>query len=153
MDVRIDSVPLMRVAFMRHVGPYSEVGQTWGKFMSWAWPKGLVGRETKVLGLVHDDPEVTPSDRVRYDACIVVGSGFEPQGEVGVQELGGGKYAISTHRGPYEGLADTYARLCGQWLPAAGYELRSAPAFELYRNSPQDTARDDLLTDIYLPVA
>ena len=35
MDVRIELVPATRVAFIRHVGPYNEVGPTWGRLMAW----------------------------------------------------------------------------------------------------------------------
>jgi AraC family transcriptional regulator len=42
--------------------------------------------------------------------------------------------------------------VCGEWLASSGRELRSAPPFEVYRNSPQTTAPADLLTDIYLPL-
>jgi hypothetical protein len=64
----------------------------------------------------------------------------------------GGAFAVTTHRGPYDKLGETYARLCGEWLPASGREARSAPSFEMYRNSPRDTSPADLLTDIYLPL-
>ena len=43
MDVEIKRFPPQRVAFMRHVGPYSEVGRVWGKLMAWAGPRGLIG--------------------------------------------------------------------------------------------------------------
>ncbi|MHC4093338.1 MAG: AraC family transcriptional regulator [Planctomycetota bacterium] len=152
MDVRIETREPIRVAFMRHVGPYDQVGATWGKLCAWAGPRGLLGPQTAMLGLCHDDPEVTPPDKIRYDACLPVGGDFEGQGEVGVQEIAGGDYAVTTHRGPYEKLGETYARLCGQWLPGSGRELRSAPGFEIYRNSPQNTAPQDLLTEVYLPL-
>lgn len=153
MNVRIDSVPAMGVAFMRHVGPYLEVGGTWSKLMSWAAPRGLLGPNSKMIGIVHDDPDVTPADKLRYDACIPVAPDFRPEGEVGVQQLAGGDYAVATHRGPYEKLNESYRRLYGEWLPASGREPRSAPAFEVYRNSPMNAAPEDLLTDIYLPLA
>jgi AraC family transcriptional regulator len=63
------------------------------------------------------------------------------------------EYAIATHRGPYSTSSDTYARLAGQWLPASGRELLTAPALEVYRNSPFCTAPENLVTDIYLPLA
>jgi AraC family transcriptional regulator len=75
-----------------------------------------------------------------------------PEGDVGVQEVGGGEYAITTHRGPYENVAQTIARLCGEWLPASGREPRSAPVLAIFRNFPPDTPPEDLLTDIYLPL-
>jgi AraC family transcriptional regulator len=137
---------------MRHIGPYRQVGATWGKLMAWAAPRGLVGQTTMALGVAHDDPEVTPPDKVRYDACIVVDNSFVPEGEVGAQIIGGGEYAITTHRGPYERVARTAARVCGEWLPASGREPRSAAILAHHRNFPPDTAPEDLLTDIYLPL-
>jgi AraC family transcriptional regulator len=107
----------------------------------------------KLLGIVHDDPAVTPGAKVRYDACLVVGDAVRSEGEVGVQEVGRGAHAVHTHRGPYDRLPDTYARLCGEWLPANGEEPADAPSFEVYHNSPYDTRPEDLVTDIYVPLA
>lgn len=152
MDVRIETIKPQRVAFIRHVGPYNQVASAWQKLCSWAGPRGLLGPQTVALGVCHDDPEVTPPDRIRYDACITVDDSVQPEGEVGVQEVFGGEYAITTHRGPYEKFAETYARLCGEWLPASGRELRSAPGVEIYRNDPNTTPPEQLLTDIHVPL-
>lgn len=150
LDVRIGHLAV-RVAFMRHLGPYGDVGRTWGRLFAWAGSSGLDLRAPRVLGVVHDDPEVTPPDKVRYDACLVVDERVRPEGDVGVQTLAG-EYAVTTHQGPYETLGDTYARLCGEWLPTSGRDLGAAPAVELYRNSPRDSRPDELLTDVYLPL-
>lgn len=151
LNARTDRLPPTRVAFVRHTGPYAEVGHAWGRLFAWAGPRRLVDRTTRILGIVHDDPEVTPPDKVRYDAGIVVSAGFRPEGEIGVQEVGG-EYAVCEHRGAYETIGDTYARLCGEWVPGTGRELHSGPAIEVYRNSPREVGRDDLLTDLYLPL-
>jgi AraC family transcriptional regulator len=153
LAVRVEAVKPMRLAFMRHTGPYADVGGTWMRLLTWAGMKGLMGPQYVILGIVHDDPDVTPPEKVRYDACIVVDDRVRPEGEVGIQQIEGGLYGITTHRGPYDRLGETYLRLCGEWLPANRYETRSAPCFELYRNSPHNTAAQDLLTDIHLPLA
>lgn len=152
MDARIEQVEPMRVAFMRHVGPYNEVGAVWQRFCGWVGMHGLFGPNTKLLGLCHDDPEVTPPEKIRYDACVVVGENVLPEGEVGVQEIAGGEYAVTTHHGPYEDLAKTYAALCGQWLPAHDREPAPSPSIEMYQNDPNTTAPEDLLTDVYVRV-
>jgi len=152
LDVRIERLDGMRVAFIRHVGPYEAVGATWGRLMGWAWPRGLCGPHTRMLGICHDDPEITAPEKLRYDAAITLAVPIEPQGEVGIQELEGGEYAVAMHKGPYDRMGETYAQICGQWLPASGRELRSAPALEFYLNSPQGTAPADLLTRICVPV-
>jgi AraC family transcriptional regulator len=43
--------------------------------------------------------------------------------------------------------------LLGIWLPASGESYGTTPMFEVYLNSPMDTAPDDLLTEICLPLA
>ena len=155
LDVRIERVAAVRVAFIRHVGAYDQVGMTWGRLMSWAGRRGLLGgrERPKILGVVHDDPEVTPPDKLRYDACLAADETFRAEGEIGLQEIEGGDFAIATHRGPHDRLGETYARILGHWLPASGHEPKSAPSVELYPNSPRDTAPPDLVTKIYIPLS
>ncbi len=152
VQVRIEDAPPMRTAFMRHVGPYDEVGATWQKFMAWAGPRGLFGPTARILAAVHDDPEITSPDKLRYDVCISVGDHFEAQGEVGAQDIPGGEYAVATHRGPYQGLGHTYAVLMGQWLPAHSREPTQSPCLEAYLNNPQMTPPEDLLTEVRVPL-
>jgi AraC family transcriptional regulator len=153
MDVRIEHARPIRVAFMRHVGPYSQVGATWDRLLLALGREGWLGGSPLLLGICHDDPEVTPPAKIRYDACVSVNESFVPEDEIGVQVIPGGDYAVTTHFGPYRRLGETYARLLGQWLPRSGRELRAAPCFEVYLNDPQSTSPEDLVTDIHAPLA
>jgi AraC family transcriptional regulator len=142
-----------RVVFLRHRGPYDQVGATWGRLAAWAGPRGLFGPSTRMIGISHDDPDVTPPDKLRYDAAITVSVPVQPEGEIGVTEIAGGEYATTTHKGPYETLGRCYQFLLGGWLPSSGRELRDCPCFEVYLNSPQNTRPEELLTVIHVPVA
>jgi AraC family transcriptional regulator len=154
MDVRIKNLTAMRVAFLRHVGRYEDeaLGRTWDKLLFWAGQHGLLGARTMLLGIDHDNPHVTPPEKVRYDACLTIDGPVEQEGEIGTQEIPGGEYAIATHQGPYERLPETYARLYGQWLPDSGREPAQSPGFQHYRTTPRETPPDDLITDIYVPL-
>ena len=152
MNVEIKKLDPIRVAFVRHVGPYNQCGQAWEKLCTQLGKKGLLGPDTKYIGLSHDDPEVTPADKIRYDACATVNNNFEPEGEIGVQMIEGGDYAKATHSGSYDKLNETYAIMLGQWLPQSGRECRSAPSLEFYLNDPGSTDPEDLVTDIYAPL-
>ncbi len=152
MDVRIKRMQPMRLAFMRHMGPYDQVGPLWEKFLVFAMRNGMLVPNMQMLGVPHDDPRVTPAEKLRYDACITVNASFEPRDEVGVQEIHGGDYAVVTHRGSYDGLGDVYDTLIGSWLPSSGREPGDGPAFEIYRNSPRDTPPAELITDIFVPL-
>jgi AraC family transcriptional regulator len=153
MEVRMETVPPMRVAFIRKTGPYNQCEDAWERLCAWAGPKGLLRADTRFLGVGHDDPQVTPPDKIRYDACVTVDGTVEGEGEVGIQTVGGGRYAVTTHKGPYENLESSYAELMGGWLPLSGERLGDNLCFELYLNDPQSTPPEELLTDIYISLA
>jgi AraC family transcriptional regulator len=150
--VEIKTLPPQRVVFLRHTGPYDQVGATWGKLAAWAGPRGLFGPATKFIGVSYDDPQITPPEKLRYDAAMTVSRPVQPEGEFGVMEIAGGEYATLMHKGPYETLGRAYQTLLGAWLPQSGRELRDVPCFEVYLNSPQTTRPEELLTLIHVPV-
>lgn len=152
MEVRIERVEPLRVAFVRHVGPYGGVNVAWERLCMQLGKDGRLGPGTQFIGICYDDPEVTPPEKIRYDACVTVDRNFTPENDIGVQTVGGGEYAVTTHFGPYHRLNETYARLLGQWLPRSGRELRSEPSLEFYLNAPESTDPEDLITDIYAPL-
>ncbi len=152
MEAEILFFEKRRVACVRHVGPYNACEKAWSTLCTWAGPKGMLSNETLFIGVGYDDPEVTAPDKIRYDACITIQDDVEPEGEIGIMTIGGDECARTVHKGPYTGLAKTYAELCGQWIPASGREMAAKPAFEIYINNPQTTAPEDLLTEIYLPL-
>lgn len=151
-QVEVAQMEPKRVAFVRHVGPYAQCQAAWEKLCAWAGQAGLLGPDTVFLGLCHDDPEITEPGKIRYDACLQVGPEVSPAGEVGVQEVAGGSYIKALHKGPYERLINTYAWLCGQWLPGQNREMRNLPSYEIYLNDPGQTPAGELLVEVYIPL-
>jgi AraC family transcriptional regulator len=152
MDAKIVFFPPTRVAYVRHVGPYDRCHAAWETLCGWAGPKGLLGPGVRVIGVSHDDPEVTPPEKIRYDACITVSGDVAAEGPVGIMDIGGGDYAMALHAGPYSGLHASYAELCGVELPKLGREPGFAPSLEIYVNDPAVTPPKDLRTEIYIPL-
>jgi AraC family transcriptional regulator len=64
-----------------------------------------------------------------------------------------GRYATTTHVGPYETLGDTWARFFGEWLPASGHRIGPGVSYEIYRNDPTKVPKDQLRTDLYISIA
>lgn len=153
VDVKIKRLESRKVVFVRHIGPYNQCGAAWQKLCSWAGPKRLIGFTAKFIGLSYDDPEVTPTEKIRYDACITVKKDVQPEGEIGVQDIPAGDYAVTIHKGPLEKLSETYIQLCGKWLPQSGRELKNAPSVEIYLTNPQRTKPQKMKVEIQLPLA
>jgi len=144
--------PATTVAFVRHTGPYATVGAAWQKLCSFAGPRQLLGPKTAFIGIGRDDPKLTVSELLRYDACISLDRDFAPFGEIGVQVIPGGRFAVFLHHGPYENFSTTYDAMFRDWLPQSGEQLRDQPAFDLYLNTPDNTPPADLRTEIWLPL-
>ncbi|PIE76640.1 hypothetical protein CSA17_01140 [bacterium DOLJORAL78_65_58] len=152
MDVKIVQEDEQRVAFVRHTGPYDQCDQAWDRLCTHLGAAGRLGPDCRFIGLCYDDPDITPADKLRYDACVSVDADFQPEGDIGVQVLPGGCFAQTTHFGPYENLSITYSRLLGQWLPASGRRFKQEVIREVYLNDPQTAEPEDLVTDILLPL-
>jgi len=152
MEVTIKKLKPMRLAFVRHIGPYNECGVAWDKLCARLGKQGRLGPDTKYIGMSYDDPDVTPADKIRYDACTTVDEDFEAQGDIGVVTIEGGEYAFTTHLGPFEKLSETYAQLMGQEIPKLGRDCRHAPSLEFYLTDPENTDPEDYVTDIYAPL-
>ena len=152
MNVAIKKITARKVVFVRHTGPYAECGKAWETLCGWAGKNRLMGMGTKFLGLSYDDPEVTPADKIRYDACITVNKDVVPQFPVALQEIPAGEYACYVHEGPLEKLHATYLKLQGEWLPHSGRALKALPSVEIYLNDPERTPPQKLKVEIQLPL-
>ena len=53
-----------------------------------------------MFGISYDDPETTPPEQIRYDACLRVEDDVEPEKDIGLKEIAGGTYVVAIHEGP-----------------------------------------------------
>ena len=149
MQVDIRKLPAFRVATVHHVGPYNRISEAFEKLGATAAPAGLLELpDTQMVALYYDDPESTPSEELQSDAGLIVAEGAKLPADVGEQHLLAGPYACTMHVGGYETLGDTWARLMGEWLPASGHRAGDGPSYEVYLNTPHDTPKDQLRTEI-----
>lgn len=141
---------------MRHTGHYLTCGATWSALTALAERSGFLRRTLASIGLVYDDPDVTPTEYLRYDACLVLERVAEdallPEG-VRRRVIPGGRYAVALHHGPFDTLPETYLRLIGHWLPHRGLELADEPVLETYLTEPDDTAPADMRTEVSVRIA
>ncbi len=150
MQVRIETLDPIKVAKIRYVGPYNEIGPCFQRLFQWAVSVGAQPR--RAFTLSYDNPEVVPAEKLRSDACLELETNAEPPAEITIETVEPGRCAIYTHKGSYEGLEEAYRRFFYEWLPGSGEEMDDRPCMDIYLNTPFDTAPEYLLTDIHLPI-
>jgi AraC family transcriptional regulator len=150
-DVTIRTEPARRLAGLTHQGPYMGIGKCFESFSAICESRGLWPQVGAVLGVYYDNPETIPESELRSFAGGEFRGGGLPDG-MEEANLPGGKTAVLTFKGPYTEVQAAYNSLFGNWLPKSGEEPADAPCYEIYLNSPRDTAPEDLLTEICLPL-
>jgi AraC family transcriptional regulator len=154
MDVEIKEMPELRVGTVRHIGPYNQIPQAFGRLGAIAGPAGLFQQpDAAMIAIYYDDPETTDQNELRSDAGIVVSDRVPLPSELGEQRLPAGRYARTVHVGPYERLGDTWARFMGEWLPASPHRIGAGPSYEIYRNDPTKVPKHELRTDLFISLA
>jgi AraC family transcriptional regulator len=149
---RIIDIRPAHVAFRRHVGPYQDVPESlFDELERWAARRRLGGQRVWA-GIGHDAPGVTPPEKLRFDAALVVPGPFEPSGSIGCQLLAGGPHAVTTHVGPYETLGAAYATIFPRLGAFSDHDLVALPVLEIYHTARVSVRFALNHTDICLPM-
>lgn len=155
LEVRVEWLESTRVLFHRALGPYEESGpRAWGFLQEWAERRGLMASMHLALGICHDDPDVTPPQKIRFDAALVSGLAVEAEGEVGIQEIPAGHYAVATFQGGPQELDHeaAWSAFLGEWMPRSPYRLSLRPSFESYLNDPALVPPEEVVTELWAPI-
>lgn len=151
-DVEIAPFAGVRLAALAHRGDYQEIGRAFERLFAWGNGRGLIGPDTRSIGVYYDDPDSIPKRELRSHA------GISLAGDVGVEE---GMDALEippllcasvVHKGPYAELERPYRYLFREWLPGSGREPDDHPCFEEYLNNPRELPPSEWLTRVHLPI-
>lgn len=152
--VTIKKLNPLPVAFIRHLGSYLTVDiSLFDRLQTWADREGCYTGENLFLGIGHDDPNITPIDKIRFDLCLTVSEPFRANGEVGFQTLDGGYFAAADYVGPFgPTLEAAYFQMFKEMLTMKNIEIIGLPAVEIYRTTNITSAYALNHTEILLPV-
>ena len=159
VQVSVERLRPILVAFIRHIGPYenilepgSKLISLWETLFKWGNERGLIDNDSLLVGIPQDDPMVTPAEKQRFDVGIQVQEYRDPVDNIGCQTVGSGLYAIGRHYGSFENLAETYAFIYDTCVSSGKYQLVPAPPIEIYRHSQLHDNLYIHATDVYLRV-
>lgn len=142
-----------RLAGLPHTGPYPEVGPVFRQVWETLVAAGLAARVGPGVMVAYSDPGSTPPAELQSFAGVELPEGVACPDGLEERLLAGGRHAVLEMTGPYSGLGAAWGWLYGPWMAEAGERPAMAPAFEVYRNDPTDTAPEALRTDLHAPLA
>jgi AraC family transcriptional regulator len=152
MKVEVVERPKLRIASVRHVGSYERIPEAFRRLNELVTAAGLSNKDTVLVGIYHDDPSTTPVAKLRSEAGVTISA--KTKLPAGLTELiiPAGRYAHSTHVGPYAGLGEVWGHLRNEWVPQNGERAGDGLSYEMYRNTPMNAKPHELVTDVYLPL-
>jgi len=118
-STRLTELRPVDIAFLRHIGPYDEVdGHSWVHIRE---RLAELGHSTDGLpvGISHDAPDITPPDRLRFDAGWIIDAALPPECGLGRQTIPGGTYAITTYVGPFHLIGQAYGVISARLMAHA----------------------------------
>lgn len=155
--VSVQKLAAIPVAFIRHLGDYVDTdAAAFDTLIEWAQQHTYYTGENLLIGIGHDDPSITPIEKVRYDACIQLPQPIPPEptgAPIGFQETPAGLYATATYVGPYgPTIYQAYAAIFQHVAGHALYSMVGLPALEIYRTSRINPDYALNQTDIFMPI-
>ena len=158
--IRIETIEPIKILYVRKQWEYTKsASEAWEKLMKFAYTqkikykKNILWKNSFAFWIWHDNPKITKSENLRYDACLNYDDdSIEVEWEIWIKEIAGWKYAVFLHKWSYDWLEKTYSDITN-WIVSSNIELRDEPMFEKYLNrDPRRTKPENLKTEIYIPI-
>ena len=153
-EATLKELPEHNVAYVRHIGPYNQIGEAFGKIFAWAGPKGLIQfPATQSLAVYHCDKEKVDASELQSDACLTVPEGTEADGDVKTTKIPGGKFAVAHVEIDGSEFGEAWDKLVGEWMPKNGLKPdESRKCYELYLNDHEQHPEKKFIVDICEPI-
>lgn len=136
MNIEVRELDSQRVCTLASERGYEPdaIYQAWDKLIDWAVCNGIKQDEQKRFAFAFDNPTVTPVDKCRYTASVVIGEDVQVKPPFLLSEIPKGKYAVLYYKGSPEEAIKAQLGVYSDWLPDSGFEPDDFPMLERYLN-------------------
>lgn len=146
MNYEIKEFGKRKVLFLSSKRGYlrESIYNTWKEISETVISAGYDIHNVPKYGVGHSNPEVTPEEKCRYDACIEISESDNVPSKLGVNYFPAGKYACFHFKGSSEKLLQFYLEIYKNWFSSNGYEPGDFPLIERYINVDKDDPNADI---------
>jgi len=108
--------------------------EAWDKLNQWAIANAIKTNEQERFAFCYHNPTVTPIDKCRYIASVVIGDSIQVNPPFTLSKIPKGKYAVLYFKGSPENTINAQLGIYSDWLPSSGFEPDEFPMLEHYLN-------------------
>ncbi len=157
LSFAIEYLPRLKILYLQYKGSYEDIHgieTTWNSLIKYAFKKKLLSDETILLGEILDDDDITDTLQCRYNAGIILEDhqDFDTKGFFGIKEIPAQKYVKFIHKGSHESCYETYTNIYARWMQDVQLEFADQATLEFYVNDENTTPKEELITEIYIPI-
>lgn len=140
------------VAYVPHIGAFDNVGIAFEKLLKWAYPKGLMNGQPRIMSVYHDSPKVTEEAKLKMSACIGLENNTIDTSEINTRTISGGKYVSATFTLALHEFKKTYEAIF-VWIFDKGFKVDDTrDPFDEYHNNFNEHPQKLCNLTIYIPV-
>lgn len=154
LDVQIDDVPAMIIAYVRvqYACGAGHMQQGYQTLIDWYEEQGEQRSKATIIGLSLDDHGQEPLDQCRYDFGIIIKQDYPLSKAVKIQQIPSFKAARLHCVGDNSISTKILQYLYRYWLPRSGYLPADLPFMEIYNQHPTDIGWEKFDVDVLLPI-
>lgn len=151
-NTEVKMMPELQLAYITHQGDINAIGNTYGRLIKWAFPKGLMQQENlRMLTIYHDSIKITDPNKVRMSACIVLNTVIKTEGEVNLKTQPKTKCIVSR----FEIALFEFQKAWESsfvWMSEHGCKKADQDPFGIYYNNPEEHPEKKCIVDICIPI-
>ncbi len=153
VDVKLVEFPETKVAVAEHRGPPALEYQTSRRLIEWRIQNRLPPEAHATFGVHYTNPDWVAAEEHKVDFCVSYEDSVVPNPQNIIKKvIPANLCATARHHGSrVKNLAALY--LYKQWFPNSGRVIGDFPVFFHYVNVGPNVSGEEMITDVYLPVA
>ncbi|HCA08855.1 helix-turn-helix domain-containing protein [Chryseobacterium sp.] len=152
LKIEVKELPEMNLAAVMSLG-IANVEPSYNVLIEWAKKKQLFPCENvKMISVYHDSFKVTPPDKVRIHACMLLDEKLDGQdGLVFSETIDVGKFIVGSGEVTLQDFEQCWVSLF-LWMNEHHYSMRKAFPFEIYHSNFKEHPEGKMIVDFCIPI-
>lgn len=152
LKIEVKEMLEMNLASVMSLG-IANVEPSFNVLIDWAIKKNLFPRENvKMIAVYHDSCKITPLDKVRIHACMLLDEKLKQQeGEVFAETLDAGKYIVGSGEVTLDDFEQCWVSLF-LWMNENKYTIRRTFPYEIYHSNFKEHPEGKMIVDFCIPI-